>query len=130
MYEYVLNREEKENLLELAVLVAEADQKSVKAEKDIINTYQKKLGLDDYKLQGKDFSQIMEELEPSSYISKTSILLEILRIVVADKNYHSSEKDIISELRQRWSITDEDFDDICFWLKNKDVILDEKDSKE
>jgi uncharacterized tellurite resistance protein B-like protein len=129
MYEYLLSRQEKENLLELALLVAEADTKPKKVEKDIIKTYQKKLDLDDYKIVGKSFSQIVDELEKSSFISKTSILFEILRIVIADNEYHPKERDIVSRLRERWEISDEQFTDICFWLKKKDLILDKENEE-
>jgi len=129
MYEYLLNRQDKENLLELALLVAKADKEPIKVEKDIIKKYQEKLGLQDYHIKEKRFTQIMDELEPSSFVSKTSILLEILKIVIADNTYDSSEKDIVTRLRNRWNISDEQFKDICVWLKDEDVILDTEDSK-
>jgi hypothetical protein len=124
MYEYVLSQLEKENLLELAMHVAKVNREPIKQEVEIIKTYKEKLGLEDYNIGGKGFSQIMDELEPSSFVSKTSILLEILRIVLADKTYHPEEKDIVSRLKKRWNISEEQFNDICIWLKNNEVILD------
>jgi len=126
MYEYVLNQREKENLLELAMHVAQADHEPVRQEKEIIKTYKEKLGLEDYQIIGKEFSKIMDELEPSSFVSKTSILLEILRIVLADRAFNPEEKDIVSELKTRWDISEKQFNDICIWLENNDVILNEQ----
>lgn len=127
MYEFVLNREEKENLLELALHVAKVDKDPIKAEKAIIAKFREKLGLEDYDLKHKTFTEIMNELEPSSFIGKTSILLEVLKIILADREYHPQEKDVVSRIRDRWAISDEDFNNICLWLKNKDIILDKEE---
>lgn len=127
MYEFVLNREEKENLLELAIHVAKVDKDPVQAEKAIIAKFREKLGLEDYDLRHKSFNEIMDELEASSFIGKTSILLEVLKIILADRKYHPQEKDVVSQIREKWGISDEDFNNICLWLENKDIILDKEE---
>lgn len=123
MFLSFLNQNERENFLELANFVAKSDDQYAESEKRWIKNFRNEMNLNDYQLQEKAFDEIMLEFDASSFVSKTSILLDIINLALADYNYEKEEQKIILNIRKRWNITDEQFHSIVFWLKDKAYIL-------
>ena len=123
MFLSFLNQNERENFLELANFVAKSDDQYAESEKRWIKNFRNEMNLNDYQLQEKSFDEIMLEFDASSFVSKTSILLDIINLALADYNYEKEEQKIILNIRKRWNITDEQFHSIVFWLKDKAYIL-------
>ena len=123
MFLGILNQKEKENFLELAYNIAQCDSDFSIREKNWISRCCKEMNLENYEIQNKNIDLIIEELSGSSFISKTSILLEILELMLSDSTYHKSEKDVIGKLCKNWEISDEQFQNIVFWLKDKNMIF-------
>ena len=122
MFLELLNRKEKENFLELAYYVAQCDSNFVQEEQDWIRVYREEMKLNDYKLKGKNLDEVIDELNGSSFLSKTSIFLEILDLILADLDYNGDEQRVVAKIREKWNINDEQFDSIVFWLKDKHII--------
>jgi uncharacterized tellurite resistance protein B-like protein len=119
----LLSPEEKEDFLELALFVAQSDESLKPEEQHMIRDFREKLDLKDYKIANKSFEQILSSLEESSFVSKTSMLLELLSVCISDDKYSRAEQEIIDKLRRRWGVTDEQFVSIVHWLKDKHRIL-------
>ncbi len=123
MFLGVLNQKEKENFVELAHHIAHCDSEFSPIEKNWISRCRNEMNLVDYQVQNKSLDSIIEEFSDSSFISKTSILLEILELMLSDTTYHINEKEVVIKLREGWKITDEQFENILFWLKDKSIVL-------
>jgi len=121
MFLGVLNQKEKENFLELAFHIAHCDSDFSSYEKIWISRLRRELYLENYEIQSKSLDEILEELSASSFIIKTSILLEILELMLTDKTYHVKEKEAVKKLCESWDISDEQFENIIFWLKDKNL---------
>ncbi|ROL61574.1 hypothetical protein D9V86_05080 [Bacteroidetes/Chlorobi group bacterium ChocPot_Mid] len=123
MFLSVLNQKEKENFIELAHYISACDADFSSIEKNWINRCSKEMNIENYKVQNKNLDEILKEFSSSSFVSKTSILLEILELMLSDTTYHIKEKEVVKRLCEDWKITDEQFENIIFWLKDKNHIL-------
>lgn len=123
MFLSLLSQNEKENFMELAFYVAHCDKNFHKEEKKLLNLYRAEMNLFDYEIQNKTLDAIIEDFEDSTFISKTSMLLEIVALTLADLEYDGEEQKILKNLREKWNINDNQFVEIVSWLKDKDVIL-------
>ncbi|MFH1051093.1 MAG: hypothetical protein V1779_09240 [bacterium] len=123
MFLGVLNQKEKENFIELAYYIARCDSDFSSFEKNWISRCSNEMNLENYEVQNKSLDSIIEEFSDSSFVSKTSILLEILELMLADTTYHIKEKEVVKKLCESWNITDEQFENIIFWLKDKNNIV-------
>ncbi len=118
-----LSPQEREYFLELAYLVANCDKNFHAEEKRLIEFYKNETKLNDYEIKGIPLDDLLEKLSDLSFISKTSILLEILALVLADLQYDGEEQKIVHRIRDKWGISDSQFKDIIHWLKNRNIIL-------
>jgi len=123
MFLSFLNQKERENYLELANYVAKSDSNVDDSEVNWIEKVKKEIDLENYEIQEKPFDDIMNELDSASFISKTSILLDIMNLVMADFDYKHEEQKVIKKIREKWNIDDEQYNSILFWLKDKAYIL-------
>jgi uncharacterized tellurite resistance protein B-like protein len=127
MFLGILNQEEKENFLELAYYIAHCDLDFSSIEKNWIFRCRNEMNLLDYEVKNKNLDTIMKELSYSSFVSKTSILLEMMELMLADSIYHGSEQEVVKKLCENWNISNEQFENIVFWLKDKHIILKDKE---
>ena len=118
-----LSPDEREYFLELAFLVANCDKNFHVEERRLIEFYKKETKLEDYEIKEIPLKTILEKLDSISFISKTSILLEIMSLVLADLEYDGEEQKIVNIIRDSWKISDSQFKDIIHWLKNRNIIL-------
>jgi hypothetical protein len=119
----LLSPEEKEDFLELAMYIAKCDANLKPEERDMMKYFRKELDLEDYKISNKSLEQILDSLDTSSFVSKTSMLLELLSVTLSDDKYSHAEQEIIDMLRRRWGVNDKQFVGIVNWLKDKNKIL-------
>ncbi len=118
-----LTVKERENFLELTYLVANCDKNFHSEEKKLIEFYKKESSMPDYTISNRKLDDILDDLNDSSFVSKTSILLEILSLVLADLEYDGEEQKIIKRIREKWQISDNQFIEITHWLKDRNIIL-------
>jgi hypothetical protein len=118
-----LSTEEREYFMELAYIVANCDKNFHAEEKRLIEFYKRETKLENYQIKGIPLDKILGELNTVSFISKTSILLEIMALVLADLEYDGEEQKIVKQIRDAWGISDSQFKDIIHWLKNRNIIL-------
>lgn len=120
----MLNEEEKENFLELAYYIAHCDSDFSSIEKNWISRCRREMNLENYVVKNKSLDTIIKEFSDSSFVSKTTILLETMELTLSDATYHKSEQEAIKKLRENWNISNEQFENIAFWLKDKKIIFD------
>lgn len=118
-----LSPEEREYFLELAYIVANCDKNFHAEERRLIEFYKRETKLTDYEIKGIPLEELLDKLNDISFISKTSILLEVMSLVLADLQYDGEEQKIVRIIRDRWDISDSQFKDIIHWLKNRNIIL-------
>ena len=129
MFLEFLNRHEKENFLDLAYYVAHCDSDFASAEKKWIRTYRNEMNLNNHEVKNRDLDTIIEDFSDSSFLSKTSILLEIMDLILSDYNYDGNEQKVVQKLRESWKINNEQFESIVFWLKDKHLIFQKEKEK-
>lgn len=97
MFLSLLTSEEKELFLDLCVHTANANEVFAEEEKELIKTYCREMGMqvpEDLKQQ--EISQTIKKLNSSADLrSKKIILLELLGLALADKDYDTKEKDFM-----------------------------------
>lgn len=118
-----LSTAEREYFMELAYLVANCDKNFHAEERRLIEFYKRETKLEDYQIKEIPLEKLLAELNNISFISKTSILLEIMALVLADLEYDGAEQKIVKQIRDAWGISDSQFKDIIHWLKNRNIIL-------
>jgi len=110
MFLNCLNLEEKKMFLELAFYVANVDGDFAETEHDMMNIYRSEmmLGESEYKIQNTNITKILEFFENSSTKIQHFVFVEIIGIVLADEKYDNAERKIVSTLKEKFSILDEE----------------------
>ncbi|MDM8209553.1 hypothetical protein [Mediterraneibacter glycyrrhizinilyticus] len=100
MFLSLLKPEEKELFLHLCVHAANANEVFSESEKNLIQTYCTEMGINvPENLAPHEIDQVIEKLNSSSDMrSKKIIILELLGLVLVDKDYDAKEKDFMYQL--------------------------------
>jgi len=118
MFLKLLNKEEQENFLELAYLIAQSGFDFEEPEEELLREfrYEMYLGENEYKIKGKKFEDIINVFEKSSSMLKISIFIELLALVLCDEEYDKKEQELIAKIKERFGITDEKYREILDWV--------------
>lgn len=117
MFLHKLNEGEKKAFLELAHYVANASGVVNEAEQEMIDTYDREMGigltLGD--LEDKSLEAIISAFESES--SKKATFIEAVAIALADGVYDSEERTVIDRLRQAYGFSNEYHEQVKSWLQ-------------
>lgn len=122
MFLNLLNEKEGKNFLELATIAMNVDGVVEEQERNVFSTYRFELGLNDYKIQKKEYKNIIMELKGSRKRVLRAIIIELAGMMDADEEIEKVEETWLlklgadldfreSELRKmiRWT---QDFNDL------------------
>lgn len=122
MFLNLLNEKEGKNFLELATIAMNVDGDVEEQERNVFSTYRFELGLNDYKIQKKEYKNIIMELKGSRKRVLRAIIIELAGMMDADEEIEKVEETWLlklgadldfreSELRKmiRWT---QDFNDL------------------
>lgn len=120
MYLSLLNPEEKNLFLELAVTIAAADGDFSSDEKIMVQAYCNEMQISyDEEIKPHALDELLFALqEKSSERTKKIIVFELIGLAMSDKKYDESEKDIILKLQKEFNLT-QNFTEQC-----EQIILD------
>lgn len=100
----VLNNEEKMRFLDLAYYMINADNTKIMSEEEVLESYKNEMGeIEQYKKLNPE--KAINILKKSSKMARRVILLNLIKISLADDFYHSEEHLIIEDLLAEWDIS-------------------------
>ncbi len=110
-----LSRPEQELFLELCDFAANIDNDFSKKEQEYIQEYRQEMFLseNDYVIKGLGYDAILEKLiEISSPANIRRILIELIALLKADQIIHPQENELISKLKEDFSISSAQINEI------------------
>lgn len=104
-----LNEKEKEVFWEIANLLIDIDGNISKFETDMLEEYKKELRMDSLVVGievKKNIDEILDDLKNMSERRKKIVFFELLGLAYADKEYVDKEKELISVVKKKFDIKD------------------------
>lgn len=116
MFLQQLNEEEKVAFLELAYIIAKANGIIDDKEHQMLVAYQKEMELEiDLETHPiRPFQEVVNIFKDKKI--KRIVFLESLAVAFADGIYHEEQKEHIHELKQYFSISDDDYESFKTWI--------------
>ncbi len=116
MFLSILNGEEREYFLNLAINIAHIDGNFSVSEKVQINAYASEMGiiLKDKMNYSKTNDELIAELSKSNTTAKKVIFAEIIALALVD-GMHSAEEELLNVLQDKFGLDDEFKEDLTSW---------------
>lgn len=116
MFLSILNREERECFLNLAINIAHIDGNFSDTEKVQINAYALEMGLTlkDKMDYSKTNDELIAELSKSDTTAKKAIFAEIIALALVD-GMHSAEEELLNVMQNKFGLDDEFKEDLTSW---------------
>jgi len=118
MYLSSLGEREKRLFLELLRHTALIDEEVVDSEAQALDSYIHECELPNYRPLGLPINKIIEELNNSSHIVKSIVMLELWCLLYSDKAIAEKEDTFMTELSSKWSFSDAQLRRYQRWAKD------------
>lgn len=125
MFLNLLNENEGKNFLELAALAMNVDGEIEEQERNIFSTYRFELGLENYKIKGKDYKNIVRELKASRTRILRAIIIELAGMMDADKEIEKVEEVWLLQLGSDLDFRDSEMRRMIRWTQDFNDLLAE-----
>ena len=125
MFLGLLNEREGKNFLELATIAMSVDGDVEESEKNVFSTYRFELGLQDYKIQNKDFKNIVMELKGSKKKVLRAIIIELAGMMDADEEIERVEESWLLKLGAELDFRDSELRKMIRWTQDFNDLLAE-----
>lgn len=125
MFLGLLNEREGKNFLELATIAMSVDGDVKESEKNVFSTYRFELGLQDYKIQNKDFKNIVMELKGSKKKVLRAIIIELAGMMDADEEIERVEESWLLKLGAELDFRDSELRKMIRWTQDFNDLLAE-----
>ena len=118
MFLKVLNKEQKENFLELAYLLARCGYHFEEPEETMLQEFRYEMHLDEnnYTIAGKELDEILKIFENCQMKIKLSVFIELIALVLCDSEYDKKEKEVISIIKERFGISEQKCTEVIDWV--------------
>lgn len=119
MFLSALNEEEKRNFLRLAVFIAKSDEEYAEEEKKMIEAYKYEMNLDfdpDSNDSSIDVNSLIESFNDSDEQTIKKIFIELIGLVLADEKFVKSEKEILQQFMEKYSLSEEYLKQVQDWI--------------
>jgi len=103
MFLNAINKEYRESVLDLALLIAHSDNDYCEAEKDVIAAYRKEMEIS-YEPRLRELNDILNSLTTMTISDKKKILFEMVCLVIADSNFSDEEEAILKKTARSFGI--------------------------
>lgn len=117
-----MTSKEQELFLELCSFLANVDGEHSPKEKAYINEYRHEMNLNDYKIVGLPFGDIVSRLKAGSPENKRRVMIEAVALLKADGNMDNQERGILAQLQAQLGISDDVVQEICLVLDDLDKV--------
>lgn len=125
MFLNMLNEKEGKNFLELVNIAINVDGEVDVREKNVMNVYRRELNLVDYKIQGKEYKEIVTAFQASNKKVKRAVMIEIIGVLDADENIDALEEGWINKLGIDWGFRDSEVKKMVRWTQDFNDLLTE-----
>lgn len=128
MFAKLLLDDEKKNFLKLLAYLSKIDGEIAPEEIKFVENIAIELGISSTNIFNEEIDLDDICCNFKSLLSKNVVILELINIAYADREYKQSEKDGIKIIAQRLDVNTEKIDEIEQWI-NDGIIWSEKGSK-
>lgn len=127
MFLQELNLKEKKNFLELAYQAISVDGKHDEEELNMFNNFRAEMNLseEEYEIVKKPLKNIIMDFNSSKKRIRKAVMYEIFGIILANKEYHKAEEEMIETLQKEWGFRDYDVKKIKRWVEDFNDLLSE-----
>jgi len=126
MYLNILSNKEKEDFLELAYYAMSLDGKFKEVEKKMYINFQSECQMSSYKVNKQsDISKIYVSLQKSPKKIKKIVLIELLGILLSDKEYSKEEEDFINLLGKQFDVQEYQLARMQRWVEAFNDLISE-----
>lgn len=119
MFLHELNKSEKKDFLELAYIAATLDGEITARERKLFESYRSETKLieSEYKIQKKKLEDIVSNLKKSDNKTQKIILLELMGLLLVDKEFSEKENKFFEILLDTWKIQKYELNRITRWVE-------------
>ena len=125
MFLNLLNNKEGKNFLELANIAIGVDGQINEQERNVFSTYRFELGLEDYKIQNKDYNKIVMDLKGSRKRVLRAIIIELAGMMDADEEIERVEETWLLKLGADFEFRDSEMRKMIRWTQDFNDLLAE-----
>lgn len=125
MFLSLLNEKEGRNFLELANIAMNVDGDVEEQERNVFATYRFELGLNDYKIQNKEYKSIVMELKGSRKRVLRAIIIELAGMMDADEEIEKVEETWLLKLGVDLDFRDSEMRKMIRWTQDFNDLLAE-----
>lgn len=125
MFLSLLNEKEGKNFLELANIAMSVDGDADEQERNVFSTYRFELGLNDYKIQKKEYKSIVMELKCSKKRVLRAIIIELAGMMDADEEIEKVEENWLLKLGADLDFRDFELRKLIRWTQDFNDLLAE-----
>lgn len=125
MFLSLLNEKEGKNFLELANIAMSVDNETEEQERNVFSTYRFELGLNDYKVQKKEYKNIIMELKCSKKRVLRAIIIELAGMMDADEEIEKVEENWLLKLGADLDFRDSELRKLIRWTQDFNDLLAE-----
>ncbi|NMF03702.1 hypothetical protein ACUH7Y_16005 [Clostridium beijerinckii] len=125
MFLNMLNDRESKDFLELASIAMNINGTIKESEKAVFQTYRMETGLEDYKVIGKAYNQLVTGFQASTKKVKKAIIIELAGVLDADENVDENEQKWIEKLGSEWGFRDSEIRKMVRWVEDFNDLLKE-----
>lgn len=124
MFTTLLEKDQKQCLLELAHFAMNADGKADELEMQIIENLEIECGLQGYKPGAMTIDQTIAHISTAPNHVKRAILIEVISIILCDEILHDAEEKLIEKTISAWRISEQHLNTMIDWVKEFNRQLD------
>ena len=125
MFLNLLNEKEGKKFLELATIAMNVDGDVEEQEKNVFATYRFELGLRDYKIQNKEYKNIIMDLKGSRKRVLRAIIIELAGMMDADEEIEKVEETWLLKLGADLDFRDSEMRKMIRWTQDFNDLLAE-----
>ena len=125
MFLNLLNEKEGKNFLELATIAMNVDGEVEEQERNVFSTYRFELGLNDYKIQNKEYKNIVMELKGNRKRVLRAIIIELAGMMDADEEIEKVEETWLLKLGADLDFRDSEMRKMIRWTQDFNDLLAE-----
>ncbi|OGV64595.1 MAG: hypothetical protein A3K19_29660 [Lentisphaerae bacterium RIFOXYB12_FULL_65_16] len=120
-----LNDPEKKGFLELASRAISADGKCTPLEEEILASYRYECGMPEFVVSIRPLEAIIEELRPAPRRTHRVVILELMGMLLADKDFADKERQFMQRLADTWQVDPSEYRRLTRWAKDfLDIVTD------
>lgn len=126
MFLNLLNKKEKENFIELAYHAMLSCGGTInESELNMFKAFKLETELTNYELKNIPADELIKSFNSSTKKIKKAIIIELLAVLLADKEFNKNEENFINNTAKAWNIRETEVRRMTRWVEDFNDLLDE-----